>query len=1732
MALSNGLEADASLTFLQGLLDALIYKEEVKPPKASKKKAPEAPPPENPTVVQMRRLALKCFYYLSLPLTLPLQCAVAGLPLFTVHLCSTASAIFQAITGGSSEHVQDGVYVLKLLVLVLRVNLPSAAIIAQSGLLTAFPAILAVLPLRLSLLQCIALLSKESIDTLAEDLVCVLEESNKALVELSAPPPEPAKGAAKAAPKKDDKKKGAPEVVEEVAPKLDQVVVDTKHGIIVSLKLLTCTLIAIAERKAITSEQVARIVAVIQAFSLNELVWAQLRRKLEPLDEVLHDLLERAAVLLGVLCEINDECRAVVIAGGGLSILQLLMMKSKKSSAMLPEGETEVTARNEEELLTATLSLRRFAEKAIFSLLAGPNQDEALPTRWTSCSAYSISAESLESMGTFFTYLGDLLDGNEAPVADTPAVDPKAKKGAPAPVVVAAPVEMGIYEADMGSRAARMLHAVLASCSKPDSLLNQPGCDKLTAKLSSFLSRVLIFEMNGCAAPAHVLDPLPALAVYHSTAVLEVFLSTAENIKIFAVKERLEVVAKALAFYGPTAKGIVEERSVTMLDPRHFEWTLTASPSTESHLVRPVLIDLLSGLASADGRLRVYEGPLPVEPCTALPKSTCPVEDCSLLTISVISDVCIGALLLPAVFLNTDGKLQCQLAEEPGLHVEVRDALLQLVSSIGSSHTVGLFACLEALGAAVVADSAQSAAGSLPLDSSAVTPWQRPQFFSDAFPEGSSAWATSSTLWPFLSVCGALMTVLADPRSSQQSLNFAIRALHAWTATAHFQAADHPVVWDVFTASFLLIGGGIALVGLLGRFGQLDDINKNEQIALLHRLLERGTLREKFWQEYMISHREEVILDPKTGKPIKKEVKKEKEAKKDPKAAVPVPSVVAEVAYNIESTEAFPDPNRGPSQSTWKALLDASFADARMHCSAITILIATVQGGLSVDFLLKQGVDINAVDEEGRTAMMYALLLDHGESIELLLTAQPDLDLVDHYGVPTINFAYFSLSSDAIPTAPLVSLVTDKALLTHAPVEAFGHPSAERLLDCQVDINVADADGHGPLLLAMGQGNLSVCLGGYRFAMRPAAFGAHIHEHIHALAAHGADIQACNKQGVTAWHLACAWGDVELVRYLLAKGAQVNALDSHHRHALHYLLACCPARCMELFDLLIEAALYRPLVQMEFVDFRTGRAALDKATVDMDRFLDSILGDAQQPVVLSQQRMLLPDLLGMCCAGAMPLFFMLLAGPDVLQELLFKEAIVGDKALRLQIALHFLDKAKSAGCLEAVASAIAEDGMTVLHATSLLCKGRTPQVPLTDKEKRSKRVKSFPSAELKLLDTLMPYSALYGICSTDLHGLCNWVPMQMAIIHGNEDLLDLLFMADREAFFHQKPVHFIASCASSIGDVAKMIVNCCRDAEQSRALLNDDPAPIHLAVLHEQPAVLSALCGCHKVDLNQRTEHTALTLACAAQKVELVQAMACAADRLDFAITGPPLRQASSLQQVTCVDVVLQARHLPLLSILTSMRRNDVIEQLLADKIQDEESSSWLMVLEKENASMAEQIRRLMPVINSGVAEEIVQEEEQGERPALVQEMQEETAELEEQEHERGQEEQEPEHELDREHELEQPEETIRFTIEANDEEQPEELADEEANPDPEPMPLDKAPAPLAPAETEDLPSLLVKLTVSNALLAFVIDLVNTSGIVTEDYHLNGEYFRGELPFFAMESDQAQGGNQESEISQ
>ena len=149
-----------------------------------------------------------------------------------------------------------------------------------------------------------------------------------------------------------------------------------------------------------------------------------------------------------------------------------------------------------------------------------------------------------------------------------------------------------------------------------------------------------------------------------------------------------------------------------------------------------------------------------------------------------------------------------------------------------------------------------------------------------------------------------------------------------------------------------------------------------------------------------------------------------------------------------------------------------------------------------VHALLKTGVDVNAAQSDGTTALHWAAYHDDAETAALLLRAGAKVNAVNRYGLPPLSVACSSGSGGVV----------------------------KLLLAAGADANAAMAGGETVLMLAARSGNL---------------------EAVRALLARGARFDARERRGQTALMWAAAEGHAAVVRALIEAGADINAtLDS------------------------------------------------------------------------------------------------------------------------------------------------------------------------------------------------------------------------------------------------------------------------------------------------------------------------------------------------------------------------------------------------------------------------------------------------------------------------------------------------------------------------------------------------------------------------------------------------------------
>lgn len=145
-----------------------------------------------------------------------------------------------------------------------------------------------------------------------------------------------------------------------------------------------------------------------------------------------------------------------------------------------------------------------------------------------------------------------------------------------------------------------------------------------------------------------------------------------------------------------------------------------------------------------------------------------------------------------------------------------------------------------------------------------------------------------------------------------------------------------------------------------------------------------------------------------------------------------------------------------------------------------------------VSALLQTGVDVNAAQVDGTTALHWAAYNDDAETVRLLLRAKANVNAVNRYGVPPL-----------------------------APACTNGNAAIVKLLlEAGADANATMKGEETVLMLAARTGNVDV---------------------VKALLASGARTEARERQGQTALMWAAAEGNTAVVRLLMEVGADMNA---------------------------------------------------------------------------------------------------------------------------------------------------------------------------------------------------------------------------------------------------------------------------------------------------------------------------------------------------------------------------------------------------------------------------------------------------------------------------------------------------------------------------------------------------------------------------------------------------------------
>ena len=178
------------------------------------------------------------------------------------------------------------------------------------------------------------------------------------------------------------------------------------------------------------------------------------------------------------------------------------------------------------------------------------------------------------------------------------------------------------------------------------------------------------------------------------------------------------------------------------------------------------------------------------------------------------------------------------------------------------------------------------------------------------------------------------------------------------------------------------------------------------------------------------------------------------------------------------------------------SVVDVEAPSELMKIAQIRFIEAAAAGNVEqMEMLLEQGVDVNASDTAGRGALHLACSEGHCRAVKFLLSNGAKLEMQDRWG-----------------KTPLVEAVLSGK---RAVADLLVHAGAVLQHDVKAEM---EAKMH-------------------HFSARGDLLG------VQRLLESGIGINTTDYNGRTALHIACEWGKLEMVNYLIAEGADVHCLD-------------------------------------------------------------------------------------------------------------------------------------------------------------------------------------------------------------------------------------------------------------------------------------------------------------------------------------------------------------------------------------------------------------------------------------------------------------------------------------------------------------------------------------------------------------------------------------------------------------
>ena len=237
-----------------------------------------------------------------------------------------------------------------------------------------------------------------------------------------------------------------------------------------------------------------------------------------------------------------------------------------------------------------------------------------------------------------------------------------------------------------------------------------------------------------------------------------------------------------------------------------------------------------------------------------------------------------------------------------------------------------------------------------------------------------------------------------------------------------------------------------------------------------------------------------------------------------------------------------------------------------------TALMYAIQNGNTemVKFLLTKKANLNIVTKDGNTALIFASENGNTEIVKTLLAAGAKVNTINKYGQTALMYASQNGHTDIVKVL-LDSGANVNAMNTYGGTALMtaadkGHTEiVKTLLNAGANVNAANKQGYTSLIVAAKNGHIDTvktllaAKPDINAAEKTAGWNALIfatqqenNEMVKLLIDAGANISATNKYKYDALMIASILGNEDIVKTLIAAGANINTKDGQGKSALRW----------------------------------------------------------------------------------------------------------------------------------------------------------------------------------------------------------------------------------------------------------------------------------------------------------------------------------------------------------------------------------------------------------------------------------------------------------------------------------------------------------------------------------------------------------------------------------------------------